>query len=54
MIGGRFALLTIMNNEDADMDSTMITFHTAVTETASEIHGKHSQKKKTCVTADIS
>ena len=38
MIGGKFAPLTIMNNED--------TFNTAVTETASEILGKHRQKKK--------
>ena len=42
MIGGKFAHLTIMNNEDRDLDS-MIT--TAVTETASEILGKHRQKK---------
>ena len=45
MIGGRFAPLTIMNNEDTDIDS-MITFNTVVTETASEILGKHRQKKK--------
>ena len=47
MIGGKFALLTIMNNEDTDMDSVIFTFNTAVTETASEILGKHLQKKKT-------
>ena len=29
------------------------TFHTAVTETASEILGKHRQKKKLWATADI-
>ena len=45
MIGWKFALLTIMNNEDADMDSMINTFNTAVTETASEILGKHRQKK---------
>ena len=33
--------------EDADMDSMITTFNTAVTETASEILGKHCQKKKT-------
>ena len=44
MIGGKFAPLTIMNNEDADMNSMIITFNTAVTETASEILGKHRQK----------
>ena len=54
MIGGNFAPLTIMNNEDIDMDSMITTFNTAVTETASEILGKHRQKKKTTlVTAEI-
>ena len=46
VIGGKFAPLTIMNNEDADMDSMITTLNTAVTETASEILGKHRQKKK--------
>ena len=46
MIGGRFVPLTIMSNEDTDIDSMMTTFNTAVTETASEIFGKHRQKKK--------
>ena len=46
MIGRRFAPLTIMSNEDTDMDSMITTFNTAVTETASEILGKHRQKKK--------
>ena len=45
-IGGKFAPLTIMNNEDADMHSLVTTFNTAVTETASEILGKNRQKKK--------
>ena len=47
MTGGKFAPLTIMNNEDTDMDSVITTFNTAVTETASEILGKHRQKKRT-------
>ena len=46
MIGGRFAPLTIMSNEDTDIDSMVTTFNTAMTETASEILGKHRQKKK--------
>ena len=46
MIGGKFAPLTIMDNEDTDLDSMIITFNTAVTETASEILGKHRQKRK--------
>ena len=47
MIGGKFAPLTIMNNEDTDLDSMITTFNTAVTETACEILGEHRQKKKT-------
>ena len=47
MIGGRFAPLTIMSNEDTDIDSMITTFNTAVTETVSEIFGKHCKKKKT-------
>ena len=35
-----------MNNDDTDIDSMITTFNTAVTETASEILGKHRQKKK--------
>ena len=53
MIGGKFAPLTIMDNEDADMDSMITTFNTGVTETAGEILGKHRQKKKPWVTAEI-
>ena len=45
VIGGKFAPLTIMNNEDTDLDSMITTFNTALIETASEILGKHRQKK---------
>ena len=45
-IGGKLAPLTIINNEDADMESVVTTFNTAMTETASKILGKHRQKKK--------
>ena len=44
---GKFTLLTIMNNEHTDLNSMITTFNTAVIETASEIHGRHRQKKKT-------
>ena len=47
VIGGKFAPLTIVDNEDTDLDSMMTTFNTAVIETANEILGKHRQKKKT-------
>ena len=53
MIGGRFAPLTIMSNKDTDIDSMVSTFNAAVTETASEILGKHRQKKKPWITAEI-
>ena len=53
MIGWRFAPLTIMSNKDTDIDSMITTFNTAVTETASEILGKHRQKKKPWITAEI-
>ena len=53
MVGGKLAPLTIINNEDADLDSMITNFNTAVTETASEIRGKHRQKKKHCITAEM-
>ena len=53
MIGGKFAPLTIMNSEDTDMDTMITTFNTAVTETVGEILGKHRQKKKPWITAEI-
>ena len=53
MIGWRFAPLNIISNEDTDIDSMITTFNTAVTETAGEILGKHRQKKKTWIIAEI-
>ena len=53
MIGGRFVPLTIMSNEDTDIDSMITTFNTAVTETASEILRKNRQTKKDWITAEI-
>ena len=53
MIGRRFAPLTIMSNEDTDIDSMITTSNKPVTETASEILGKHRQKKKPWITAEI-
>ena len=46
MIGGKFAPLTIINNEDTDMDSMITTFNITVTETAGEILCKHRQTKR--------
>ena len=45
IIGGRFAPLTIMSNDDTDIDSMITTCSTAVTETAGEILAKRRQKK---------
>ena len=42
-----------MSNEDTDIDSMITTFNTTVTETASETLGKHRQKKKPWITAEI-
>ena len=53
MIGGTFAPLTIKNSEDTYIDTMITTFNTAVTETASDILGKHRQKKRPWVTAEI-
>ena len=53
MIVRKFAPLTIMSNEDTDIDSMIITFNTAATETASEILSKHRQKKNPWITAEI-
>ena len=53
MIGGKFAPIIITSNEDTDTDPMITTFNTAVTGTASEILGKHRQKKKTWITAKI-
>ena len=52
-LGGRFAPLTTMTNEDTDIESMITTLNTAVTETASEILGKHRHKKKPWITAEI-
>ena len=53
MVGGKIAPLSTVYNEDTGMDSIITIFNTAVTETAGEILGKHRQKKKTWVTAEI-
>ena len=53
MIGGKFAPLTIIDNEDTDLDSMITTCNTAMTETASVVLGKHNQKKNPWVIAEI-
>ena len=53
MIGGKFAALTILETDGTDMETLINTFNTAVTNTASEILGKHRPVKKPWVTADL-
>ena len=53
MIGGKIAALTILDADGTDMDTLINTFNTAVTNTTSEILGKHRPVKKPWVTADL-
>ena len=43
-IGGKFAPLTGLSDEDMDMDTMITTYNTAVTDAASEILGKAAGK----------
>ena len=51
MIGGKPAPLTIMDNENTDLDSMNTTFNTAVIKTARD-PWQTSSEEKTCVTAE--
>ena len=44
-IGGKFAPLIGLSDEDMDMDTMITTFNTAVTDAASEILGKERRRK---------
>ena len=46
MIGGKFAPLLALENQDTEIDALINSFNTAVTETASNILGKHRPAKK--------
>ncbi|XP_011670813.2 craniofacial development protein 2-like [Strongylocentrotus purpuratus] len=52
-IGGKFAPLLVLGNQDPEIDTLINRFNTAVTETASDILGKHRPTKKPWVTVDI-
>ena len=52
-IGGKFAPLIGMRDEDMDMDTMITTYNTAVTDAASEILGKERRRKKPWVTKDV-
>ena len=45
-IGGRFAPLATLVDEDADLDSMVTHFNKAVTDTAAELLGKQRRKRK--------
>ena len=52
-IGGRFAPLATLVDEDADLDCLVINFNKAVTDTAAELLGKQRLKRKPWVTPKI-
>ena len=52
-IGGRFAPLPALVDEDADLDSRVTHFNKAVTDTAAEPLGKQCRKRKPRVTSEI-
>ena len=52
-IGGKFAPLIGLSDEDMGMDTMITTFNTAVTDAASEILGKERRRKKPWVTKDV-
>ena len=52
-IGGKFAPLIGLSDEDMDMDTMITTYSTAVTDAAREILGKERRRKKPWVTKDV-
>ena len=52
-IGGEFAPLIGLSDEDMDMDTMITTYNTAVTDAASEILGREHHRKKPWVTKDV-
>ena len=52
-IGGTIAPLATLVDEDADMDSMVINFNKAITDTAAELLGKQRRKWKPLVIPEI-
>ena len=52
-IGGRFAPLAMLVDEDADLDSMVTHFNKAVPDIAAELIGKQRQKRKPWVTPEV-
>ena len=52
-IGGKFAPLNGLSDEDMDIDTMITTYNTAVTDAASKVLGKERRRKKPWVTKDV-
>ena len=52
-IGGKFAPLIGLRDEDMDTSTTIITYNTATTGAAKEILGKERRREKPWVTRDV-
>ena len=52
-IGGKFAPLIGLSDEDMDMNTMITIYNTAVTDAASEILGKERRRKKPWITKDV-
>ena len=52
-VGGKFAPLINLKDDDINIDSMITTYNTAVTDTASETLGKVCRRKKPWVTRDV-
>ena len=52
-IGGKFAPLIGLSDEDMDLDTMITTYNTAVTDATSEILGKERSRKRPWVTKDV-
>ena len=52
-IGGKFAPLTGLRDEDMDINTMITTYNTALTDAASEIFGKERRRKKPWITRDV-
>ena len=52
-VGGKFAPLTGLRDEDMDINTMITTYNTTVTDAASEIHAKGRSRKKPRVISDV-
>ena len=53
MIGGKFAPLIGLSDENMDMDTMITTYNTAVSDATSEILGRERRRKTPWVTKDV-